>query len=46
LQSEDDGRASATVRFDTKNTQQIAITIEPAGGSEEPTTPALYVADL
>ena len=42
----DGGRANARVTFDAARTQQIAITIEPAGGSEEPTTPALYVADL
>lgn len=46
IQYVDGGSASADVSFDAARTQRIAITIEPAGGSEQPTTQPLYIADL
>lgn len=43
---DDRGVANASVTFDGGDTTQIAVTVEPAGGSEQPTSPPLYVADL
>ena len=43
---DDRGVANARITFDGGETTQIAVTVEPAGGSEQPTSPPLYVANL
>ena len=39
------GTAVANVSFDPADAVAVAITIEPAGGSEQPTTDPLYIAE-
>lgn len=46
MEYDDRGVANATVTLDDGNTTQVAVTIEPAGGSEQPTSPPLYIAEL
>jgi anti-sigma-K factor RskA len=43
---DDDGRMSAVVSYDAAAATSIAITIEPAGGSEQPTTDPVYTAEV
>jgi anti-sigma-K factor RskA len=40
------GRADAIVDFDTSQSDTFAITVEPAGGSEQPTSDPVFVATI
>jgi hypothetical protein len=42
----DDGRASVAVPFDASKADAFAITVEPAGGSAQPTAAPVYRAEL
>ncbi len=46
LEYDERGEANATVTLDSDSATQIAITIEPAGGSKAPTSAPIAVADL
>jgi hypothetical protein len=41
-----DGIVTATVPFDASRDELLAITIEPAGGSDQPTSSPIYVATI
>ena len=41
-----EGGAEASVSADLSSADAIAVTLEPAGGSPEPTTPVLFIAEL
>jgi anti-sigma-K factor RskA len=40
----EDGVPRTKVEFDGSNAVRIAVTVEPAGGSEQPTTEPVYTA--
>lgn len=46
MQYDDRGVANADITLDGDNTRTVAITIEPAGGSDQPTTAPLYLAEI
>jgi anti-sigma-K factor RskA len=46
MRPDEAGHMSSTVRFDVPSSDLIAITIEPAGGSEAPTSSPVFTADL
>jgi anti-sigma-K factor RskA len=46
LDVDDDGRARAVVPFDADRSDVFAITVEPAGGSEQPTSAPVMTAEL
>jgi anti-sigma-K factor RskA len=43
---DDAGRASMAFAYDARVADALAITVEPAGGSTQPTTDPVYVAEL
>jgi anti-sigma-K factor RskA len=46
MEPADDGSATVTVPFDADASSQLAITIEPAGGSPAPTTDPVMTAEV
>lgn len=46
MRAEPDGRATVIVPFDTGRSSALAVTIEPAGGSDQPTSTPVAEAEL
>ncbi len=46
MSADDDGHLSSVIPFDVVGSDLIAITVEPAGGSIEPTSSPVFTADL